>query len=85
MIYFTKHAELKFHILREHGLNITKSQVEKTITNPDLVGETKFSFYVSQRRVNKSLILAVIFKREDGMEKVITFYPVKSHLENEEK
>lgn len=85
MIYFTKHAELKLHILREHGLNITKNQVKKTVIAPDSVAETKFSFYVSERKINKSLCLAVIFKREDGMEKIITFYPIRPHLENEEK
>lgn len=33
-ITYTKHAELKFKILGEHGCLITKKQVQNTIENP---------------------------------------------------
>lgn len=77
MIYFTKYAEQKFLLLRKHGFGVTKAQVIKITTRPETVSKSRFSFYVSEGELNKSYNLRVILKKEDELEKIITFYPVK--------
>lgn len=70
-LYFTKYASDKFEILNKYEIFITKEQVEETLRLPDATRRKgKYLIYVKDK-------LAAVIKIEDGMNKVITFYPVK--------
>ena len=71
MIYFTKYAEKKFDILNKHKVYFTREQVEDTVKLPDKV-EKKGKYF----RVRKDDV-KVVYKKENGAVKVITFYPVR--------
>jgi len=75
MIIFTKHAENKFEILRRHKFLISKKQVIKTIERPDLVDQSRLPLLIAQRKIDREYVLRVVYKREFGVMKVITFYP----------
>ena len=71
MIYFTKYAEQKFDILNKYKVFFTKEQVEDTIKVPDKVSK-KNRYFVAQKDG-----AAVIYKKDGGVIKIITFYPLK--------
>lgn len=71
MLYFTKYSEQKFDILNKHKVFITREQVEDALKIPDKTGK-KTSYLTAEKDGVK-----VIYQKEDGMVKIITFYPVK--------
>lgn len=71
MIYFTKYANKKFDILNKHKVFITKEEIEEVAKLPDK--STKKGKYLFIQKGG----IKVVLKKEDGMNKVITFYPVK--------
>lgn len=86
MIIFTKHAKDKFGILKRHKFLISEEQVLATVAKPDLVDYSRIPFLVAQRKIDKNLVLRVVYKQERGTVKIITFYPGKSkQYKNENK
>ena len=71
MIYFTKYAEKKFDILNKHKVYFTREQVEDAVQLPDKL--EKKGKYLSARKDE----MKVVYKKDNGVVKVITFYPVK--------
>ena len=71
MIYFTKYANKKFDILNQYKVFITKEEVEEAAKLPD--NSIKKGRYLFAQKDG----LKVVLKKENGMDKVITFYPVK--------
>ncbi len=71
MIYFTKYAEKKFDILNKHKVFFTKEQIEEVIKLPNNVGKKENYLYSEKDGIK------VIYKKETGIIKIITFYPVK--------
>ena len=71
MLYFTKYAEEKFALLNRHRIFITREQIEETLKLPDKTA--KKGAYLSARKDG----LKVVYKKESGVVKVMTFYPVK--------
>jgi len=71
MFYFTKYAEQKFDILNKHKIFFTREQIEDTISSPDKTGK-KDKLLTAQKENVK-----VIYKKEDEIIKIITFYPIK--------
>jgi hypothetical protein len=83
MIVYTKHAEEKFRILKEQGFIVKKKMVEKVINSPDAVDHSQFPLLVAQKSIDEKHILKVVFKKENGIIKIITFYPMrKKKLKN---
>lgn len=70
-IYFTKYAEQKFDILNKHKVFYTREQIEEILKLPDKYGK-KDKFLTAEKDNIK-----VIYKKEDEMVKVVTFFPVK--------
>ncbi|MDO8436358.1 MAG: DUF4258 domain-containing protein [bacterium] len=75
MIVFTKHAKDKFEVLKRHKFLITEKQVLKTIERPDLIDKSRLPLLIAQRKIDGSHILRVVYKKEFGVIKIITFYP----------
>lgn len=71
MIYFTKYANQKFDILNKHKVFITKEQVEDAVKTPDKI-EKKGKYFSAVKDGVK-----VVYVKEGGVDKIITFFPVK--------
>jgi hypothetical protein len=71
MLYFTKYAENKFEILNKHKVFFTREMIEGAVNLPDKAGRKGKFFWAEKEGVK------VMYKREGGMLKVITFFPVK--------
>lgn len=71
MIYFTKYAEKKFDILNKYKVYLRREQIEDTVKLPDKVN--KKGNYLAARKDE----VKVVYQKEDGIIKIITFYPVK--------
>jgi len=71
MIYFTKYAENKFDIFNKYKVYITREQVENTVKSPEKIN--KKGKYLAARKEN----VKVVYEKENGMIKIITFYPIK--------
>lgn len=78
MIYFTKHAEEKFDILRRHKFSISKEQVIKTITDYEKIDNSRLPLLIAQKKLDNTHVLRVVYKQESDLIKVITFYPGRS-------
>lgn len=71
MLYFTKYAENKFEILNKHKVFFTREQIEDAVASPDKTGKKNGHLTAKKEGVK------VIYKKEAGVIKIITFYPVK--------
>lgn len=78
-IQFTRHAAVdKFAILRKHKFKATKRLIRDIINNPD--HEDKVSDapkIIASKSINPTHILRVVYKKEDDIITVITFYPAE--------
>jgi hypothetical protein len=83
MIVYTKHAKEKFKILRKQGFIVQKKMVEETVNLPESIDYSQFPLLVAQKSIDEEHILKVVFKKENGIIKIITFYPMrKKKLKN---
>jgi hypothetical protein len=71
MIYFTKYAERKFEILNKHKVYFTREQIEDAVNVPDKT--SRKSHYQVAHKEN----IGVVYTKEQGAIKIITFYPIK--------
>lgn len=78
MIYFSNYADKKIEILRKHNFEITKAQVIEALGTKEPVSQSRFSFYVSEGRLNDRYKIKVVFKKDGSIIKIITFYPIKA-------
>lgn len=72
MIYFTKYSNEKFDILNKHKVYFRKEEIEEILSSPDKSG--RHGKYLSARKDG----IKVIYQKEAGVIKVITFFPVKT-------
>jgi len=76
-IVFTKHAELKFEVLKKYGFKITKEQVEDTLTIPEDITEGRKGRLIAQRLIGETHVIRVIYEKKGDSFTVITFYPAR--------
>lgn len=77
MVIYTKHAEEKFRILKEQGFVVQKRIIEETVKSPELIDCSQSSLLIVQKSIDEKHILKVVFKKENGIIKIITFYPMR--------
>ncbi len=75
MIIFTKHANDKFSVLKRHKFSISQEQVMVAIREPDVIDKSRLPLLIAQRKIDRSHVLRVVYKKEGDVIKVITFYP----------
>lgn len=75
MIYFTKHAEEKFAILEKHKISLSKKQIIETVLVPDKIDGSRQPLLIAQRYLDDRHVLRVVYKQEESLIKIITFYP----------
>jgi hypothetical protein len=71
MIYFTSYAEKKFDILNKHQVYIRREQVEEAVRAPEIKKKKGKYFWAEKQGI------AVIYKLEGEIIKIITFFPTK--------
>ena len=82
-IFFSHHAQLKFQLLRRHGIHFTETQIENAVNNPDIVLEAEKSRKIAQKTLDAKRVIRVIFEVKNGSIIIITFYPARrSRYEN---
>ncbi len=74
---FTKHAKEKFDILQEHGVSISRTQVEEVLKSPDHIDRFRYPLLIAQGAWKSKRILRVIHRKENSLIIVITFYPAR--------
>ena len=74
-IYFTKYANDKFGILARHRCVLERAQVEEAVVAADAVNESRAPLFVAEKSIDKKRALKVVYKKEAGVVKIITFYP----------
>jgi hypothetical protein len=75
MILFTRHANEKFKVLKRHKFFITKKQVLLAINKPEKIDYSRLPLLIAQKKIDKTHVLRVVYKKEADDIKVITFYP----------
>jgi hypothetical protein len=76
-IQFTKHALAKFSVLRRRGVIVTRTQVVDTIAKPVLVDRDRLLLLIAQSNFDRMRVLRVVYRIEQNVILVITFYPGK--------
>ena len=74
-IRFSKHAEAKFDIFRDHGVILTKETVRSVLSNPEMIEEGYAGRRVAQAKLDEEHVLRVVFEESEVELKIITFYP----------
>ncbi|MBA7707133.1 hypothetical protein ES703_115998 [subsurface metagenome] len=74
-ITYTKHAEAKFQILKRHNFIVTKEQIRDILENPEGVKRGRKDRLIAQRSISDTHLIRVIYRQENDVIKVITFYP----------
>ena len=69
---FSKHAKLKFEILKEHGFPISKKQIIDTIKKADKKEKGKSNRYISQKPIDREHVLRVVYEKIDRKIVIIT-------------
>jgi len=85
MVIYTKHAKEKFKILKEQGFVVQKRVIEETVKSPELIDYSQLPLLIGQKSIDEKHILKVVFKKENGIIKIITFYPMRKRKLNKNK
>ena len=71
MVHFTSYANQKFDLLNKHKVFLRKEEIEETASAPDEVKKQGKYFGAVKDGIK------VIYKKEDEIIKIITFFPIK--------
>lgn len=74
-IYFTKHAKEKFSVLLRHDVKITRKKVVETVEFPEYVDHSRAPLIVAQSTLDNEYVVRVVYKVEEDVIIIITFYP----------
>ena len=77
-IVFTNHAEKKLKDLKNLGVDVTKSLIKNVLKNPLHVDEESDPpRKIASGKFDDNHLLRVVFREENDIIIVITFYPAK--------
>ncbi|MFO7997270.1 MAG: DUF4258 domain-containing protein [Dehalococcoidia bacterium] len=74
---YTKHADFKFQVLKEHGFTITREQIEDIIKRPEKIVLGKRGRSIAHKSVSQTHLVRLIYEQHDDDIKVITFCPAR--------
>lgn len=81
-ILLTEHAKEKLRAIESRAIGIDKKKIVNTVKKPLMIDKS-MNPHRSIGKLSEILSLAVIWKEEDGIIKIITFYPAeKGRYEN---
>jgi hypothetical protein len=76
-VLYTEHADFKFRVLRQHGLIISKEQIESVIREPERVTVGKRGRLIAHKPISQTHLIRVIYEQQGDEIKIITFYPAR--------
>lgn len=77
-VVYTKHAKKKFKELAKIGVKLLRRDISVTIKNSEYIDEESDKpNIIASRSIDEKHILRVVFKVEDDIINVITFYPAR--------
>ena len=77
-IVFTRHSEKKFQDLKNLGVKVKKSFIKSVLKNPLHVdSESDHPNKIASGKFSKEHLLRVVFREENDIIIVITFYPAR--------
>lgn len=77
-VIFTRHAEKKIKDLKALGVHVKKSLIKEVLANPaHLDAKSDFPKKIASGSFDTTRILRIVFREENGIITVITFYPAK--------
>lgn len=76
-IHFTRHADEKFEVLRQHNFKIERVEVIKAVLAPETLDFSRRPLLIAQRKIDKTHFLRVVYRKEENVIKIITFYPAR--------
>ncbi len=75
---FTKHAKGKFKKLLEKGVKVIQKDVRLTLKDPEhLDTQSDKPKLIASKPIDEKHVLRVVFKVENDIITIITFYPAK--------
>ena len=80
-IVYTRNALEKFLVLKEHGLIIKRRQLEKAVINPEHFDiDSNPGRIIVSKTLDKDHVLRVVYKVEDDIMRIVTFYPAENTI-----
>jgi len=77
-IVYTKHAHKKFKDLAELKIYISRSKIDRIIKKPDIIDDVSdFPNKIATGMLDKTHVLRIVYREEDGKIVIVTFYPGK--------
>lgn len=78
-IRYTKHASIdKFAMLKKHRFQVTKKLIKEVLQNPEHKDiKSDSPKIIASKSIDPKHILRVVYKKEDDIITVITFYPAE--------
>lgn len=73
--HFTKHAKEKLLSIRKAGFLVLQTTIEKTIVKPIKVDRRPDGTFIATSIFNKTHVLRVVYRHENDIIIIITFYP----------
>lgn len=74
-IRFSVHAEVKFDVLRVHGIYLSRRKVRKTVQFPKKIEKGYAGRVVAQSSLDDTHVLRVVYEERENEIRIITFYP----------
>ena len=74
-IIFSKHAEYKLSLLRRHGFNFSKKEIEEIVQNPARVRSGYVGRKIAEQVISERHLFRVVFEDLPRQLKIITMYP----------
>lgn len=76
MILFTAYANKKFDILKRHGCVITRESVCDAVESSLCTEAAGQPLFFAEKNNEQGYAVRVAYRKEAGVARVITFYPV---------
>ncbi|MBN2374711.1 DUF4258 domain-containing protein [bacterium] len=74
-IEFSKHAEMKIEMLKNHGILITMETVKDVVTSPDKINRGYKDRLIAQKGLDKEHVLRVVYEERPDSILIINMYP----------
>jgi len=74
-IRFSDHAQLKLEVLASHEISIDQNFVIETVRSPDKLETGEVDKLIAQKRLDKNLVLRVVYREFNAFILIITLYP----------
>jgi hypothetical protein len=74
-LVYGEHADAKFELLRKHGVEISRRQVNDAVRRPEKVEDGYKGRKVAQREISDTHVLRVVYEEGPHEVRIVTFYP----------